>query len=67
MPVVEYSAAASVEEAVSLLSNSDIPAKVLAGGTDLIIQSAGLNPIKVVDIKNIERSCDTFNLYKFIH
>jgi len=54
MPVVEYSAAASVEEAVSLLSNSDIPAKVLAGGTDLIIQSAGLNPIKVVDIKNIE-------------
>ena len=54
MPVVEYSAAASVEEAVSLLSNSDIPAKVLAGGTDLIIQSAGLSPIKVVDIKNIE-------------
>lgn len=56
MTVVEYKAASSIDEAVGLLANSSRPAKVLAGGTDLIIQSRGKvgSPLVVVDVKHID-------------
>ena len=55
MTVVEYKAATSIEEAVGFLANSPHPAKILAGGTDLIIQSKGKvgSPLVVVDVKKI--------------
>lgn len=55
MAVVEYKAASSIEEAVSFLAGTTIPAKVLAGGTDLIIQSKGKydQPLTVIDVKDI--------------
>lgn len=55
MAVVDYKVPSSIEEAVNLLSGASIPTKVLAGGTDLIIQSkAQSNPIGVVDVKKID-------------
>ncbi len=54
MAVVEYKLPTSIEEAISFLSESGNPTKVLAGGTDLIIQTkAQSNPVCVVDVKKI--------------
>ncbi|MDB9916541.1 xanthine dehydrogenase family protein subunit M [Pseudomonadales bacterium] len=55
MAVVDYNAPQSVQEAVTLLSGSDIKTKVMAGGTDLIIQSKSqtIEPLRVVDLKHI--------------
>lgn len=54
MAVVEYKVADSLEQAVGFLSEASIPTRILAGGTDLIIQSkAQANPVGVVDIKKI--------------
>lgn len=55
MTVVEYKAASSIEEAIGFLTSAPHPAKVLAGGTDLIIQSKGKvgSPLVVVDVKKI--------------
>ncbi|HKI74645.1 MAG TPA: FAD binding domain-containing protein, partial [Pseudomonadales bacterium] len=55
MTVVEYKAATSIEEAIAFLAASAHPAKVLAGGTDLIIQSKNKvgSPLVVVDVKHI--------------
>jgi CO/xanthine dehydrogenase FAD-binding subunit len=55
MAVVDYNAPQSVQEAVALLSGSDIKTKVMAGGTDLIIQSKSqtIEPLRVVDLKHI--------------
>ena len=56
MAVSEYMAPTTLDEAVSFLSNAAHAAKVLAGGTDLIIQSKGKydDPLTVVDVKGIE-------------
>ncbi len=53
MAVVEYKVPQSIEEAIEMLG--DDAAKVLAGGTDLIIQSKAQssNPLIVVDVKKI--------------
>ena len=53
-----YAAPSTVEEAVGLLANASGKARVLSGGTDLIIQmrSGRLRPEVIVDIKNIEGS-----------
>lgn len=55
MAVVDYMAPASIDEAVKCLMNAAHPAKVMAGGTDLIIQSKGKydSPLVVVDVKKI--------------
>lgn len=54
MAVVDYKVATSLDQAVGFLSEADIPTKVLAGGTDLIIQTkAQTNPVAVVDVKKI--------------
>jgi carbon-monoxide dehydrogenase medium subunit len=55
MAVVDYKVAGSIEEAVGLLADAKIATRILAGGTDLIIQSkAQATPIAVVDIKKIK-------------
>lgn len=55
MAVVDYKVAGSIEEAVSLLANAKMATQILAGGTDLIIQTkAQANPVAVVDIKKID-------------
>ena len=55
MAVVAYNAPQSVQEAVALLSGSAIKTKVMAGGTDLIIQSKSqtIEPLQIVDLKRI--------------
>lgn len=54
MAVVDYKVASTLEEAVKYLTAAEIPTKVLAGGTDLIIQSkAQAMPVGVVDIKKV--------------
>lgn len=56
MVAVVYEAPDSIEGAVSLLSGARVPAKILAGGTDLIIQTKGSkDPSRLfVDVKKIE-------------
>lgn len=55
MAVVDYKSPTSIDEAVSVLANADGEAKVLSGGTDLLIQSKGNydHPLTVVDVKRI--------------
>ncbi len=56
MPIVDYKVPVSVDEAVTMLAGCNTDVKVLAGGTDLIIQSkpADSNPLTVVDVKHID-------------
>ena len=51
----EYTAPQSLREAVSLLSEKGSQARILAGGTDLIVQMRvkRMQPERVVDIKNV--------------
>lgn len=60
MVSVVYEAPSSVEDAIKLLAGSDVPASVLAGGTDLIIQTnASKDPTRlIVDVKKIEGMTD---------
>ncbi|MEX2489813.1 MAG: xanthine dehydrogenase family protein subunit M [Pseudomonadales bacterium] len=56
MVSIDYQAPHTIQEAVSLLANADMPARILAGGTDLIIQLRGQFkvPHLIVDIKRID-------------
>lgn len=56
MPIVDYKAPVSVDEAITMLAGCNTEVKVLAGGTDLIIQSkpAASKPLTVVDVKHID-------------
>lgn len=56
MVAVTYHAPTSVDEAVALLASSELPAKVMAGGTDLIIQLQRLvdEARLIVDLKKID-------------
>ena len=51
----EYCAPNSLREAVALKAEKGSDARVLAGGTDLIVQLRGkrLDPDRVIDIKNV--------------
>jgi len=56
MAVVEYQAPQSIGDAINILKKTDIKSKVMAGGTDLIIQtkSQTADPVRVIDLKHIE-------------
>jgi len=56
MPVVEYKVPENIDAAVSMLSNTQLSTKVMAGGTDLIIQSRAQSsdPLVVIDVKHID-------------
>ena len=60
MVSVVYEAPDSIDSAISLLASADIPAKILAGGTDLIIQTNGSTDQSrlIVDIKRIDGMLD---------
>ena len=60
MVSVVYEAPDSIDGAISLLANADIPAKILAGGTDLIIQTNGSGDESrlLVDVKKIAGMLD---------
>ena len=56
MAVVDYQAPESIKDAIGILKKTDIKSKVMAGGTDLIIQtkSQTAEPVRVVDLKHID-------------
>jgi CO/xanthine dehydrogenase FAD-binding subunit len=56
MNTIQFEAPGTVDEAVALLANGDDNARVLAGGTDLLVQlRAGMvSPSLIVDIKDID-------------
>ena len=60
MVSVVYEAPNSIGEAVRLLKESEIPARVLAGGTDLIIQNNSTEDQSrlIVDVKKIDGMLD---------
>ncbi len=60
MVSVVYEAPDSIEGAVNLLANADVPAHILAGGTDLIIQTNGSSDAErlFVDVKKIAGMTD---------
>ena len=55
MPRVSYTAPATVDEAVKVLAGASGLAKVLSGGTDLLVQlrSGRIKPDLIVDTKRI--------------
>jgi carbon-monoxide dehydrogenase medium subunit len=60
MVSVLYEAPDSMDRAISLLANAEIPAKILAGGTDLIIQTNGSRDESrlLIDVKKIAGMLD---------
>ena len=60
MAVADYKAPSTVTEAVQLLASASMRARVMAGGTDLIIQSKSqtAEPLLVVDLKRINEMKD---------
>ena len=58
MESVEFERPETVEEAVALLQGASGNAKILAGGTDLLVQLRAhmVEPDVIIDIKHIEGS-----------
>src|SRR3984885_1514596 len=55
MPRLDYSAPSTIDEAVKMLAGASGLAKVLSGGTDLLVQlrSGRAKPDLIVDVKKI--------------
>ena len=60
MTDIQYLAPTSLDEAVGAYAAADGAARILAGGTDLLVQmqSGMINPGLIVDIKNIAEVMD---------
>ena len=60
MEYMRYEAPASIDAAVALLSEGGAGARVLAGGTDLLVQmrSGLVEPSMIVDIKNLPETLE---------
>ena len=58
MSAMSYSAPSTISEAVSLLANAGGLAKIMSGGTDLLVQmkSGRVKPAMVIDTKRIPGS-----------
>ena len=52
---VQYLRPKTIDEAIAFYNDTEVEAKILAGGTDLLVQvrSGILTPDKIIDIKNI--------------
>ena len=63
MEAIDYAVPNTVEEAIEILSSKGEKARVLAGGTDLLVQLRGgrYSLDTVIDVKNI----DALNTYTF--
>jgi carbon-monoxide dehydrogenase medium subunit len=59
MNTLQYEAPDSIDDIVALLANADGDARVLAGGTDLLVQlrSGMISPGLIVDVKKIAEMC----------
>jgi CO/xanthine dehydrogenase FAD-binding subunit len=59
MSQMQYEAPASVKEAIGLLTSGGRNARVLAGGTDLLVQlrAGRTSPSLIVDVKSIDEMC----------
>ena len=57
---MRYEAPETIDAAVALLAGADGEARVLAGGTDLLVQMAAdlVEPALVVDVKRIPELCE---------
>ena len=58
MNALTYESPGSVDEAVKLLAAADGGAKLLAGGTDLLVQlrTGMIKPSLIIDVKNISET-----------
>ena len=56
MEAIDYAVPNTVEEAIEILSSKGEKARVLAGGTDLLVQLRGgrYSLDTVIDVKNID-------------
>ncbi len=60
MNAIQYEAPHTVDEAVALLASANGSGRVLAGGTDLLVQmhAGTVRPGLIVDVKHIAEMCD---------
>ena len=58
MEAIQFQKPETVDEAVKLLQNAEGDARILAGGTDLLVQLRAhmIDPGVIIDIKNIEET-----------
>ena len=68
MEAIDYAVPNTVEEAIEILSSKGEKARVLAGGTDLLVQLRGgrYSLDTVIDVKNIDALNTLWSTYFFL-